>query len=307
MVTGQLSMNISLDISQTHPLCVMAVAFPIVLGAAWDSDTQVLKNTDLGYLGSPAYQIALDPSVIPYFWREGPTDDMGGVLSPWGPNGADDTLPFTVWSNTSAMAGLYVGLHDTAGHVKKLGVGAAAGRLDGCNTSYCYGIAATHLVAGPALAMEGFKTTSSSSGTTWVLPYSIVLAGVEGWYEGTQIYRDFALASTSWGSSSNLSTRAANHALPPWLLTTPLWVTTSVEPSGIGPACAALAQVLALPTGIDVVVHWYGWNNEIFDTNYPNYTARAGFAAGVAACQATGMRVIPYINGRLFDPRIPDW
>ena len=45
-----------------------------------------------------------------------------------------------------------------------------------------------------------------------------------------------------------------------------------------------------------------------FDTHYPDYfPARVGCKESVAAMQAAGMRVIPYINGQLYDTGIPRW
>ena len=45
-----------------------------------------------------------------------------------------------------------------------------------------------------------------------------------------------------------------------------------------------------------------------FDTHYPDYfPARQGCKEATAAMQAAGMRVIPYINGQLYDTEIPRW
>ena len=51
----------------------------------------------------------------------------------------------------------------------------------------------------------------------------------------------------------------------------------------------------------------YGWNNEMFDTHYPQYTIRPGVAAQVAKAKAAGIHVAPYTNGRLMDPTIAAW
>ena len=82
---------------------------------------------------------------------------------------------------------------------------------------------------------------------------------------------------------------------------------------------------LGLPShGGALALHWYEWdtlgyalgsNHTVcdrhpapcgFDTHYPNYfPARPKCAESVAAMQAAGMRVIPYINGQLYDTFIP--
>ena len=51
----------------------------------------------------------------------------------------------------------------------------------------------------------------------------------------------------------------------------------------------------------------YGWNTEVFDTHYPVYTPKPGFASATAALQAANVHVVPYTNGRLFDPHDPKY
>ena len=64
---------------------------------------------------------------------------------------------------------------------------------------------------------------------------------------------------------------------------------------------------LAAALGTPIGTHWYGWNNEAFDTQYPVYTPKSCFAAATAAMQAADVSVVPYTNGRLFDPRDPKY
>ena len=86
--------------------------------------------------------------------------------------------------------------------------------------------------------------------------------------------------------------------------------------------------LLGLPAhGGHLALHWYEWDtlgyalgsNHTeceptvgppcgFDTHYPNYfPARTGCSDAIKAMQDAGMRVIPYINGQLYDTRIPRW
>ena len=45
-----------------------------------------------------------------------------------------------------------------------------------------------------------------------------------------------------------------------------------------------------------------------FDTHYPEYfPPRAGFDAALRGMQAIGLRVAPYINGRIFDQATASW
>jgi hypothetical protein len=52
-----------------------------------------------------------------------------------------------------------------------------------------------------------------------------------------------------------------------------------------------------------LVTFRYGWNNELFDTHYPVYTPKQCFAQATAMMQSARVHVVPYTNGRLFDPR----
>lgn len=46
---------------------------------------------------------------------------------------------------------------------------------------------------------------------------------------------------------------------------------------------------------------------EQFDTKYPKYTARAGVRDDVEKAQNRGIHVMPYTNGQLMDPTLPEW
>lgn len=61
-----------------------------------------------------------------------------------------------------------------------------------------------------------------------------------------------------------------------------------------------LAEALGMPIGY----HLYEWHWVPFDNDYPNYfPVKEGLKEGVRAMQAHGIRVMPYINGRLWDTR----
>ena len=50
------SLGISVALLSASVTCVLGVVFPLILGAAWDANTVVLKNTHLGFVASPSYQ-----------------------------------------------------------------------------------------------------------------------------------------------------------------------------------------------------------------------------------------------------------
>jgi len=55
-------------------------------------------------------------------------------------------------------------------------------------------------------------------------------------------------------------------------------------------------------------MHWYTWNVPGFDSLYPDFfPPRPGFAKAVSEMEKDGIRVFPYINGSLCDPKSETW
>ena len=50
-----------------------------------------------------------------------------------------------------------------------------------------------------------------------------------------------------------------------------------------------MSQLKALLGGVPLAMHWYGWNTELFDTQYPRYTMAPGVGKEVASLQAAGV------------------
>jgi hypothetical protein len=64
------------------------------------------------------------------------------------------------------------------------------------------------------------------------------------------------------------------------------------------------AELMGVPTA----VHWYNWHEIPFDDRYPEYfPAKEGFKEAVRTVQDAGVRVMPYINARLWDPASSSW
>ncbi len=75
---------------------------------------------------------------------------------------------------------------------------------------------------------------------------------------------------------------------------------TGGGPASVVPRMKRFAEALGVPVGI----HWYSWHQIPFDNDYPHYfPALDGFEEGVAELQRSGVYVMPYINGRLWDTR----
>ena len=100
--------------------------------------------------------------------------------------------------------------------------------------------------------------------------------------------------------------RALHQLYPQWLLHAPFWTQIWSGPlPGKSEWCVDPSENirLAAALGVPIGTHWYGWNNELFVTHYPVYTPKVCFPAATKAMQSQRVHVVPYTNGRLFDPR----
>ena len=143
------------------------------------------------------------------------------------------------------------------------------------------------------------------------LNYDTVLAVFEGdWYDAAQIHREWAIKQR-WAKTSVTN----NKDIPRWAKDLPLWIRFDydyhhgkphVPPSEVN---ARADKVLAFreALGFDIGAHVYQWHDHPFDLIYPKYNPRTYFKTVVKKFQKNGIRVMPYINGRLFDADNPDW
>ncbi len=174
--------------------------------------------------------------------------------------------------------GLYIALHDPQAHHKWMQVVGAADRVE---------LTATHWPADAPLP-------------TYRMPYEVVIGPVRGgWMEAAQRYRSFALRA-AWSQAGPTHRRK----LPTWLTDTEVWLIPAMTPMENVDVAGQAADRLGVP----VSLHWYNWHEIPFDSTYPDYfPARPRFADGVKALQQAGLRVMPYINGRLCHEESRSW
>jgi hypothetical protein len=141
---------------------------------------------------------------------------------------------------------------------------------------------------------------SSVPGNDFRMPGPAVIALHRGdWYDAAQIYREWARQEAKWWPRDE--TRADT---PRWMHEIAIWAQTGgTTQSVVGPV-SDFARYMGVPTAF----HWYNWHAIPFDNDYPHYfPAKPGFADGVRALQKAGVRVMPYINGRLWDSDLADF
>lgn len=136
-------------------------------------------------------------------------------------------------------------------------------------------------------------------------PYAVDVGILPGpWYAAAKQYRAWALEAP-WTAGGPIATRADTAQ---WIKDTVVWTNSEAEiPDAVRQVVqdvGAFARYLGVPTAH----HWYAWHEIPFDNHYPEYfPARAGFKEAVQTLQEAGVRVMPYINGRLWDPQTDSW
>jgi hypothetical protein len=119
------------------------------------------------------------------------------------------------------------------------------------------------------------------------------------WFDATQIYKDWVSKNAGWWPKDR-----DRGDTPKWMRDIPIWTQTGGTAAEVVPATKKFAEYMGLPTA----VHWYSWHQIPFDVNYPHYfPVKPGFKEGVAELQKAGVRVMPYINGRLWDSALDDF
>ncbi len=133
------------------------------------------------------------------------------------------------------------------------------------------------------------------NGGTFCLPWTTSIGlCAEGWQQAVvKWYRPFTF-NTIWGSKP-----FASRNLPQWLLNADMW---------LRPHFTTEETRQALKDGInffgpETACHWYRWHQNEYDVDYPQYfPPRKEFIPMLKEVQQMGSHVIPYINGRLWDP-----
>jgi len=169
--------------------------------------------------------------------------------------------------------------------------------------------------------------------TLYTIDYSIKIIPFEGdWFDATMIYRDWVLPNSLWTKHGKMEDRVD---IPEWAYNITTWVNTHWSGNDIfnttgGNPEAVLERMKNIVErfGLDkdaLALHWYEWDtlgyventdyqdcdSEVtcgFDTHYPEYfPPRTGFNKALKSIQDLGVRVAPYINGRIFDQGTKSW
>ncbi len=127
------------------------------------------------------------------------------------------------------------------------------------------------------------------------VPWTTVSARhTEGWSEAaTEWYRPWAL-TTEWGKK-----KITERDIPEWMVEKDLWMRAKY----LGDTTVTAVNRAIDYYGEGIAFHWYFWHNHPYDSHYPDYLpAKPEFAPIIAQVRSRNCQVMPYINGRLWDP-----
>ncbi|MDD2710796.1 MAG: DUF6259 domain-containing protein [Verrucomicrobiae bacterium] len=202
------------------------------------------------------------------------------------------SMQFLAYGNAAQKQGLYFGAHDGEANYKCFGF---------------YGQARSRTVD---YILKQYPKDLTTPGRSYSMPFAAVVGIYEGnWGAASGIYKRWALGQP-WCKRGRISQR---RDLPAWAKKVGLWYWNwrywqrRGEPSEVLPALVDLKKRAKVP----LAFHWYGWDDKPCDVDYPEYKltpkARQRLAAALRQYRREGIRIIPYMNGRLWNIDTACW
>lgn len=191
---------------------------------------------------------------------------------------------FQMMTYYDASAGLYFACHDPLAAAKQI-------------IARCIGDG-----AGQLLAYRWYAPNMGVADNSFTTPAPAVIQAYHGdWFDATQIYRAWAEKEAKWWPREDAWDRPDT---PRWMREVCVWACTG----GQAEECVEPVKKFAAAMGAPTAFHWYNWHQIPFDVQYPHYfPVKSGMAEGVRELQGAGVRVMPYINGRLWDTGLEDF
>ncbi len=124
------------------------------------------------------------------------------------------------------------------------------------------------------------------------------------WYDATLLYKAWMEENARWLPEMDKGGRTDLG----WLRDIDVWLLVHIYSEEFADEILEAAKDLG---DVNVAVHLYLWHNNPFDNDYPHYfPEKPTVRRELKKLQDAGIRVIPYINGRLWDTRdkgVEDW
>jgi hypothetical protein len=144
-------------------------------------------------------------------------------------------------------------------------------------------------------ATETVPSENWSKANNFFLPWSTVTGfTTNNWQQAVRKWYVPFTYTTEWGKKSLVSRH-----IPKWLYNTDLWI----RAKGVNDSVMNAVMKTIDYYGQGTAVHWYYWHHFPYDTHYPDYfPAKSGFKKMIKKIRDKKCYVVPYINGRLWDP-----
>jgi len=152
--------------------------------------------------------------------------------------------------------------------------------------------------------VRNYPENMGFEGRVYCVNYPIVVTSFQGgWPKASEIYRRWATRQ-AWCRRGKLTRRVD---ISKWLSETSLWVWNRGKAARVAPGPIDLRKRM----GVNVALDWYWWHHNPYDVFNPEYLPpREGvetFVKAVRQLQSEGVKVIVYINGRIWDMRSGSW
>ncbi len=238
----------------------------------WSIDTVTMPELRAVRIGDSQLN---DTLYVPHGYGRAFPDGVGSRYTGYYPSGSC-ALPMLLVADD--VSGLYLCAHDPGASTRMIKSDAASG-------------------GGTPLNIEEPAPDASVAGNDFETAGQVVIARVDGgWYPATQKYRAWLQDNAPWWPEGDPDYGRPDR--PAWLDDIAAWVLTGGGLESVVEPTKAFREYMGLPCA----VHWYNWHQIPFDNDYPNYfPTKEGVTEGVAQLQEAGVRVVPYINGRLWD------
>ncbi|MBQ0092260.1 MAG: hypothetical protein KBS45_02890 [Clostridiales bacterium] len=187
------------------------------------------------------------------------------------------SFQFSAMWNATTRKGIYYGMHDPVPAIKQFcflrDTGAATMRI------------------GFAQHLENIDCPANSQ----KLCGKAVWQAIDGdWYDAAVIYRSWMEKNARWMPEMATYARADAH----WLADIDAWLLVHIYGDKFADEIIEAAKDL----GVKCAVHLYLWHQNPFDNDYPHYfPEKECVRSELKKVQDAGIKVIPYINGRLWD------
>ena len=218
-----------------------------------------------------------------------PSDKEGGFSSTQNYPSYGASMQYLAFWDEDVRRGVYYGLHDGAPaskfiHFSRSADGVVTLKIaqpleniaDGCNSQKLYGVCVWQPFDGD-------------------------------WYDAAMLYRTWALSEASWLPEIDENGRKD---LPLWFKANPHWWWTRMEDDrwwtreNRDETVADEVVRATAELGSTSAVHLYDWHKIPFDNDYPHYfPVKDELADALKTLRAAGIKIMPYINGRLWDTK----